>query len=342
MAMPSTSSMSNKKKRVRTSFKHQQLRAMKAYFQINPNPDAKDLKELSERTGLQKRVLQVWFHNSSSSSSTVNRTISPNPLSMNAKSLGVNYNDNKSDKNYNRVLSQYLDDQHGNNSSSQHSQAEMNPSSNNSNFLSNSNSLLFPDDEENCDFEMGGVGGGGNNSQDELVDDDEENMDEDEENEVYDDAEGDFEDSASKELNEETATRRLETVDFELVDSKSNKNICKEISSKIQNTNKRLKKQSSKSSAKLDTATRSQSSAVAEANANAVFTDTSYQIMSSHSMNLVNQPQNENFMMTHESYHHHHHHHGHHEILHMGHYHQQPQQQHFATHPAPSLEYFCF
>ena len=37
---------------------------MKAHFQINQNPDSKDLKELSERTGLQKRVLQVWFQNS--------------------------------------------------------------------------------------------------------------------------------------------------------------------------------------------------------------------------------------------------------------------------------------
>lgn len=53
-----------KKKRIRTSFKHQQLRIMKAHFQINQNPDSKDLKELSERTGLQKRVLQVWFQNS--------------------------------------------------------------------------------------------------------------------------------------------------------------------------------------------------------------------------------------------------------------------------------------
>lgn len=54
-----SSSSSRKKKRVRTSFKHQQLRVMKAHFQMNQNPDSKELKELSERTGLQKRVLQV-------------------------------------------------------------------------------------------------------------------------------------------------------------------------------------------------------------------------------------------------------------------------------------------
>ena len=53
-----------KKKRMRTSFKHQQLRIMKAYFQLNQNPDSKELKELSERTNLTKRTLQVWFQNS--------------------------------------------------------------------------------------------------------------------------------------------------------------------------------------------------------------------------------------------------------------------------------------
>ncbi|KAG8278867.1 LIM/homeobox protein Lhx2 [Homalodisca vitripennis] len=47
-------------KRMRTSFKHHQLRTMKSYFAINHNPDAKDLKQLSQKTGLPKRVLQ--FH----------------------------------------------------------------------------------------------------------------------------------------------------------------------------------------------------------------------------------------------------------------------------------------
>ncbi|XP_067629272.1 protein apterous isoform X1 [Eurosta solidaginis] len=50
-------------KRMRTSFKHHQLRTMKSYFNINHNPDAKDLKQLSQKTGLPKRVLQVWFQN---------------------------------------------------------------------------------------------------------------------------------------------------------------------------------------------------------------------------------------------------------------------------------------
>ncbi|XP_065218294.1 LIM/homeobox protein Lhx9-like [Planococcus citri] len=50
-------------KRMRTSFKHHQLRTMKTYFTVNHNPDAKDLKQLSQKTGLAKRVLQVWFQN---------------------------------------------------------------------------------------------------------------------------------------------------------------------------------------------------------------------------------------------------------------------------------------
>ncbi|XP_053210763.1 uncharacterized membrane protein DDB_G0293934-like isoform X2 [Panonychus citri] len=59
----SNGSSSSKSKRVRTSFKHAQLKTMKSYFSINQNPDAKDLKGLAAKTGLSKRVLQVWFQN---------------------------------------------------------------------------------------------------------------------------------------------------------------------------------------------------------------------------------------------------------------------------------------
>lgn len=52
-----------KNKRVRTSFKQHQLLIMKTYFALNHNPDSKDLKQLSLKTGLTKRVLQVWFQN---------------------------------------------------------------------------------------------------------------------------------------------------------------------------------------------------------------------------------------------------------------------------------------
>ncbi|XP_037082361.1 LIM/homeobox protein Lhx9-like [Pollicipes pollicipes] len=54
---------SQRSKRMRTSFKHHQLRTMKSYFALNQNPDAKDLKQLAQKTGLSKRVLQVWFQN---------------------------------------------------------------------------------------------------------------------------------------------------------------------------------------------------------------------------------------------------------------------------------------
>jgi hypothetical protein len=50
---------SGRGKRMRTSFKHHQLRTMKAYFMLNHNPDAKDLKQLAQKTGLTKRVLQA-------------------------------------------------------------------------------------------------------------------------------------------------------------------------------------------------------------------------------------------------------------------------------------------
>jgi len=51
----------SRQKRVRTSFKHTQLRTMKSYFAVNHNPDAKDLKELAKKTQLSKRVLQVSY-----------------------------------------------------------------------------------------------------------------------------------------------------------------------------------------------------------------------------------------------------------------------------------------
>lgn len=34
---------------------------MKSYFSLNQNPDAKDLKQLAQKTGLSKRVLQVSY-----------------------------------------------------------------------------------------------------------------------------------------------------------------------------------------------------------------------------------------------------------------------------------------
>ncbi|XP_026299525.1 protein apterous-like [Apis mellifera] len=62
-ATPGIPGSNSRTKRMRTSFKHHQLRTMKSYFAINHNPDAKDLKQLSQKTGLPKRVLQVWFQN---------------------------------------------------------------------------------------------------------------------------------------------------------------------------------------------------------------------------------------------------------------------------------------
>ncbi|CAL2050993.1 unnamed protein product [Caenorhabditis brenneri] len=58
-----STSGNQRSKRMRTSFKHHQLRAMKNYFALNHNPDAKDLKQLAAKTNLTKRVLQVWFQN---------------------------------------------------------------------------------------------------------------------------------------------------------------------------------------------------------------------------------------------------------------------------------------
>lgn len=56
-------SKDGKPKRIRTTFKNFQLLAMKDLFDIEKNPDSAALQKLSEKVGLTKRVLQVWFQN---------------------------------------------------------------------------------------------------------------------------------------------------------------------------------------------------------------------------------------------------------------------------------------
>ena len=79
----SSSSSSSKPARIRTVLNEKQLHTLRACYNANPRPDALMKEQLVEMTGLNPRVIRVWFQNKRCKDKKKNMLVRPeHPLQL--------------------------------------------------------------------------------------------------------------------------------------------------------------------------------------------------------------------------------------------------------------------
>ena len=87
-----SSSSNGKPARIRTVLNEKQLHTLRACYGANPRPDALMKEQLVEMTGLNPRVIRVWFQNKRCKDKKKNMLVRPNDHQFNSNHGNNNSN----------------------------------------------------------------------------------------------------------------------------------------------------------------------------------------------------------------------------------------------------------